>query len=162
MTIIGIDPGLSGGIVVLQDGEIAQAVVMPTTKRTRGREIDEQELRRLIVRESGALPRIYLERIHAAPVQGRKQGVASMFSFGAGWGLVRGILCGLCIPYHLVRPQQWQRVTMAGEPKGSEYLIVSRRWPGVDWRASERCRVPHGGIVDAALIALYGHLREGG
>ena len=82
-----------------------------------------------------------------------------MFKFGSGWGLVRGILAGRQIPYVLVRPQEWQKVMLAGYPKGSEYLVASRRWPSHDFRASERCRKPHDGMVDAALIAAYGFSR---
>jgi hypothetical protein len=83
------------------------------------------------------------------------QGVVSMFTFGTGWGQVRGICTGLGIPYQLVRPQEWQREMLAGQPKGSEYLVASRLWPLTDWRSSARAVKPHSGLVDAALIAEY-------
>ena len=59
-----------------------------------------------------------------------------------------------------VRPQEWQRVMLAGQPAGSEYLVAARLWPQAEWRVSERSRKPHGGLVDAALIAEYGRRRS--
>ncbi len=88
-------------------------------------------------------------------------GVVSMFTFGACWGLVRGICTGLGLSYELARPQEWQRALLAGQAEGSEYLVASRLWPQAEWRQSERSQKPHEGLVDAALIAEYGRRRAG-
>lgn len=156
MTIIGIDPGLSGGLAAL-DGETIDLLIMPVVAVGLKREIDEQTLVDWLAsyKVRGDV-QVIIEAVHAMP----KQGVTSMFTFGTGWGLVRGICAGLGIPYRLVRPQEWQRVVMPGMARGSEYCVASRLWPLAEFRASGRCRKPHEGLVDAALIAEYGRIRR--
>lgn len=100
----------------------------------------------------------YVEHVGSMP----GQGVTSMFNFGMGWGLVRGILAGLGIPYELVRPQAWKKVMLAGMPKDSEYHVASRLWPTVNWKPTARHKNFHDGWVDAALISEFGRRRYGG
>jgi crossover junction endodeoxyribonuclease RuvC len=123
---------------------------MPVAETAKGREIDENRIVDLLAEFRPE--RVYVEKVHAMP----KQGVCSMFTFGTGWGIIRGILAGRRIPYILVTPQQWQKVVLAGQTRGSEYLVASRLWPTHDFRASPRCKVAHSGMVDAALLAEYG------
>jgi len=149
VTILGIDPGLSGGLAWENLGFL-KLRTMPTVKVGKGNQIDEQAL--IVMLKEDRPDHAWIELVHAMP----KQGVCSMFTFGCGWGLVRGILAGMGIPYSLVSPQGWQKVMLAGQPRGSEYLVASRIWPGQDFRASERCKVQHEGLVDAALICEYG------
>ena len=149
MVFVGIDPGFDGGLAAIGP-EGLELSVMPVSKVGKRKEIDEQEIVSWLAGHRHA--HVFIERVAARP----GQGVVSMFSFGTGWGLVRGICAGMGVPYELVRPQEWQKVMLAGQPKGSEYLVASRLWPNTDWRASERARTPHGGMVDAALIAEFG------
>ena len=153
--VIGVDPGLDGGLAALSS-EGLQLCVMPVVAVGKRRQLDEQTIVRWL---SGFAPgecRVFIEAVGARP----KQGVAAMFSFGTGWGLLRGICAGLGFPYELVRPQEWQGEVLKGQPPGSEYLVASRLWPHAEWRASERCQKPHDGLVDAALIAKYGMWRS--
>lgn len=152
MRIIGIDPGLEGGIAIISEDGL-DVMPMPVNINQKGREIDERGLADLFmsVRVAGQ-PHAFLEKIHSMP----KQGVRSTFNFGLGWGQVRGILAGLGIPYQLVRPQEWQKEMMIGYAPGSENQIVSQLWPTVDFKKSIRCKNLHSGMVDAALIAEYG------
>ena len=159
MKIIGIDPGLDGGIAVMDERGLRYAEVLPTTKLAKKREVNLAALRDLLSIDLDDLNpfardgvHVFLEHVHAMP----KQGVTSMFTFGRGFGQIEGILAGLRIPYTLVSPQTWKKVVMAGEPKGSEILVAERLWPEQDWRASERCKKQHMGMIDAALIAEYG------
>jgi crossover junction endodeoxyribonuclease RuvC len=160
MTVIGIDPGLNGGIAIMHSGELPILHKMPTADG-----IDEHAVRTifedaLITARNRAMtmPPImaFVEKVNAMP----KQGVTSMFNFGAGWGLVRGILCGLCIPYRLVTPQQWQRALLAGmnrdNTKAAAYQYVSRLYPTIDYRISLKGRKAHDGKVDALCIAIWG------
>jgi crossover junction endodeoxyribonuclease RuvC len=157
MLYIGIDPGLQGGLACLGAGFplIPMPVCAggkPTIDEAALRAWLEERLLGSLADHSGEIRiRAAVEQVGARP----GQGVCSMFTFGAGWGLVRGILCGLGIPYILVRPQEWQRVVLAGQPAGSEYAVASRLWPGQTWTATERSRKPHSGMVDAALIAEW-------
>ncbi len=156
MVSIGIDPGLDGGLAAITpDGLILQA--MPAVAVGARRQLDEQAIVEWLLPFAGRQPRVFIEAVGARP----RQGVVAMFSFGAGWGLVRGICAGMSIRYELVRPQEWQGAMLAGQPKGSEYLVASRLWPSAEWRSSDKARKPHSGLVDAALIAEYGRRRAG-
>jgi len=154
-TCIGVDPGLDGGWAALTS-EGLELRVMPVVAVGKRRQLDEQVIVQWLARFPAASTRVFVEAVGARP----KQGVVAMFSFGTGWGLLRGICAGLGLPYELVRPQEWQGEVLKGQPPGSEYLVASRLWPHAEWRASERCQKPHDGLVDAALIALYGARRS--
>jgi crossover junction endodeoxyribonuclease RuvC len=159
MMIIGIDPGLDGGIAWLAEDGTLTVHIMPTLPVGTKRALDEVGLAAVLAKTFDASTRhAWVELVGPMP----KQGLVSTFSFGTGWGLVRGILVGLGIPYTLVRPQEWQRNVLAGLPQGSEAAVARRRWPQTEWRATERCRLPHSGMVDAALIALHGQRKEMG
>jgi crossover junction endodeoxyribonuclease RuvC len=153
--VIGIDPGLDGGLALLQPEGLTMSV-MPVVAGGTKRYLDEQALVQWL--SGWPTARVWIEAVGARP----GQGVVSLFSFGTGWGLVRGICAGLGLPYQLVRPQEWQGEVLKGMPKGSEYLVASRLWPQAEWRATPRCTKPHSGLVDAALIAEYGQRKIGG
>lgn len=155
INIIGIDPGLSGGLSALTpDGLVLQ--VMPVVSAGTRRQLDEQQIVQWLSTFAVKPTRVFIEAVHAMP----KQGVTSMFTFGTGWGLVRGICAGLGLSYELIRPQEWQRELLSGQAKGAEYLVASRLWPLADWRSSERAKNPHDGLVDAALIAEFGRRKS--
>lgn len=155
ITIIGIDPGLSGGIAWIQGGQLLSAVRIPTVQAGKKTLLDESEIRALLKDWVGE-SYVYIEQVSAMP----KQGVASMFTFGTGWGFLRGVVVGLGIGYSMVRPQAWQKEILAGvagkDSKGAAYLYASRRWPSFKWLATDRSKKPHDGMIDAACIAAYG------
>lgn len=170
MMTVGIDPGLDGGIVAVEDDAVRSRHVMPTITVSRAngktrREYDEMAL----VRIFSAYPAAHfvLERQQAMP----GQGVASMFQIGLGYGTLRGVLAGLLKSYMVVTPQEWQKVMLAGlgapaggkqggkASRGHAAVMCGRRWPSEDWRATERSRIPHDGLCDAALIATYGAMK---
>jgi crossover junction endodeoxyribonuclease RuvC len=154
--VLGCDPGISGGLAAIKSNGLELAI-MPVIRVGSKCQIDEVALVAWMRSQAHLHPHVMIEAVHAMP----GQGVVSMFSFGTSWGILRGICIGVGLSYELVRPQEWQKVMLAGQPKHSEYLVASRLWPHVDWRATERCRVPHSGLVDAALIAEYGRRKAG-
>ena len=153
--ICGIDNGLDGGVVVMDSvGLIKAKFVMPTfVIKASKRDFDLQGLRAFLV--GFQLEHAFLERAQAMP----GQGVSSMFKTGEGFGVNRGLLAGLQIPFTVVSPQTWQKVMFMGLPKegkSTSRVVCSRIWPKDDFKASERCHVAHDGLCDAALIAEYG------
>ena len=160
---LGIDPGLRGALALVSDscGALQWASTMPIMAVGKKHEIDERTLHERIcfARDTAGGGLVaHVEKVGAMP----KQGVTSMFSFGAGWGLVRGILCGLSIPYDLITPQQWQKTMLAGMPRGSELNVARRLWPTFSF-VMPGGRKDHEGAVDAALIAEAGRrLWKGG
>tara|TARA_Y100000310_G_C20579790_1_gene762382 strand:+ start:706 stop:1200 length:495 start_codon:yes stop_codon:yes gene_type:complete len=163
MIFIGIDPGLDGGLAAIYPNGNIYVTVMPTERVGKKRQLDGCEIREWIhnndVFECRSEPqKITIEKVHAMP----GQGVTSMFNFGVGFGILRGICSGLGLSYDLVTPQAWQKVMLEGRGKGAKYEVAHELWPDVDFRATERCRKPHTGMVDAALIAEASRRMRGG
>lgn len=152
--IVGIDPGCTGAIVALSGGsEILFKTLMP--KAGAGL-IDVPGL--------AAVFRTQLKECHVVLEQAQsfpKQGVASSFNYGRGFGSIEGVLGSLGIPYTLVRPHVWTRELHQGlpkeqAPKEKSLIVVKRLFPSEDLRASTRCKNFHEGYVDAVLIAEWG------
>jgi crossover junction endodeoxyribonuclease RuvC len=153
--VVGIDPGLTGGIAITVecDGCVVCALrVMPRTKAG----VDAGALAALLVCDNPQAAHVYLESAAARP----GQGVSSMFSFGRALGVVEGVVAALGYPCTLVAPRRWQNVMLAGcpgeTPKERALVAAARLFPSASFLESPRCRKPHGGLVDARLIAEYG------
>lgn len=91
----------------------------------------------------------YIEKVHSMP----KQGVASSFTFGRGFGVLIGALAALRIRYEFVTPQTWQKAMgcMSKGDKNVTKAAAQRLFPQV--------KVTHA-IADALLIAEYGRRTE--
>jgi len=155
--IIGIDPGKKGGIAVYQDNKW-EVHMMPLS----GKDINEKALDEIFFDIYGRMSgndqktaMAYLEKVHAMP----GQGVTSMFTFGMGYGILRGILTANWIPYQLVTPQAWKKVVLAGlsKEKTESCNYVLRKYPEIELMPGRK-RVPDLGIADAVCIAEYGIL----
>lgn len=104
MIYIGIDPGKTGGISVLLPEEFVEPRVrifpMPPTEK------GISEIFKDIVDPGNSSPtkiQALIEQVHAFP----GQGVTSMFTFGQGYGFLRGCLVSFGIPFIEVTPQKW-------------------------------------------------------
>lgn len=147
MTILGIDPGVSGAVMLLAAGRVQLVGDMPTVD-VRGRKwIDPAGVVR-IVRAAGQIDMAVVEH-----VQGVQQaGATSAFSFGRGFGLLEGVLAGLGVPVTLVRPQVWTKALGVSRDKGSHRLAAGRLWPAA---AHLFERVKDDGRADAALLCHW-------
>lgn len=147
MTILGIDPGVSGAVMLLTAGRVRLVGDMPTVD-VRGRKwIDPAGVVR-IVRAAGQIDMAVVEH-----VQGVQQaGATSAFSFGRGFGLLEGVLAGLGVPVTLVRPQVWTKALGVSRDKGSHRLAAGRLWPAA---AHLFERVKDDGRADAALLCHW-------
>jgi hypothetical protein len=141
MTIIGIDPGVNGGIAWITDGKPC-VEKMPDTL---------QDLWELIVSISmnaevgGTGIHAYIEQVSSSP----QMGVKSAFTFGNGFGHLEMALTAAGIPFERVRPQVWQKA-MGCMTRGDKN--VSKR------KAQElfpQIKCTHA-VSDALLIASYG------
>jgi crossover junction endodeoxyribonuclease RuvC len=153
MKYVGCDPGLHGGCAVIDDvSRTAAAIPMPVS----GGEVDSAALADWI-RSLGGDCVAAVERVSSMP----KQGVASTFKFGTGWGMVRGVLATLRVSTLLVTPQAWKKVVLAGTQKDKDAAIswCRQAYPSVNL-VLERCRVPHDGLADALAIAEFLRLRN--
>lgn len=113
--IFGIDPGVSGAIVLLADsGSLVWAKRTPLVAG----EYDLQAMRECLL-DAVALPfpsRAALEQVRAATIHGRQQGGSSMFTFGKGYGIWIGLIAALKLPRVDVPPQRWAKL-LDGMPR---------------------------------------------
>lgn len=156
MAILGIDPGLEGGLALVNQGGSAVYEPMPTLAAKKGDILDLPSLTRWLKAHKSSIEIAYLEMVASRP----GQSAPSVFKFGRGYGAIEGILTALEIPYQLVPPKQWCKLMHAGieaaDPKQKSLIAVSRLFPGIDLRATPRSKKPHDGMVDALLIASFG------
>ncbi|WP_202922329.1 hypothetical protein [Pseudoxanthomonas koreensis] len=150
---IGIDPGLSGAIALLRNGEYAEVWDMPTMGRGTGskQQINSAEVAR-ILRECPPCP-AFIELVGAMP----GQGVSSMFNFGKAAGAVMGALAALKFPVTEVTPQRWKRAfDLIGKEKDMARTVAQQLMPLAPLSRKKDC-----GRADALLIGLCGY-RQGG
>lgn len=135
MQVIGVDPGQSGGIALL-DRDGLFAAKMPAT---------EADLKLWFEGNTKAPRFVFIEQVGAMP----KQGVSSTFKFGQSFGFLRGLIVGLGIPHEFVRPQVWQKALgcLTKGDKNVSKSAAQRLWPNE--------RFTHA-TADASLIAEYG------
>lgn len=160
MIIMGVDPGLNGGVAFLNDnGRLLHYQRMPIKpvmhdgKKTAKRIIDIAQVAAMVAKMEPT--QVYVEQVHAMP----QQGITSTFTFGMGYGMILGLVYALdaIMETRLVTPQRWQGFLYGKgyrqdlEPKGRALAKFSELWPSL---VEEN--VTHDGIVDAILIAEYG------
>ncbi len=150
---IGIDPGVSGALVLLDGGALSPVewMRMPTITVGRAKRVDGAEIARWIHR-SLMSPDVhaYLELVGAMP----GQGVTSMFAFGHAAGSVCGVLAALQIPATYVTPQAWKRrAGLIGKDKDAARSRAIQLWPA--WDALGK-KGEGQALADAALIARFG------
>lgn len=168
MLVVGIDPGLDGGLTALLAQRptpyVRASEPMPTIGGAKGKRlIDAAGVKRFLAAWSPDL--VIIERVGART----GQGVTSMFNFGYGAGLIEGIVFAMGFRVEFVLPQEWQKEVYRGLPRDNpkpSVIFCQRTYPAFDWRGTERSRTPHDGKTDSCCIAYYGvtkHLgTEGG
>ena len=155
MSILGIDPGLDGALVVVRNG---RAVAQCCTRDLCPDGYVAERMDALISEWCGLhlIDVAVLERVSARP----GEGVSSSFKFGFGYGLWRGILAGRVQTVIEPTPQAWQKVVLRDIPGEGKARAVARaaQLAGLDLTPGRR-RKPHDGIADAACLAIYGGSR---
>jgi len=150
--ILGIDPGLDGGLAILSGSHIELLETIPTEKKTGfiKRQVDAQKLSNILRVYPDVI--CYLEKVASRP----GQGVGSVFSFGDTYGAIRGVLGALNIPTYYVSPQKWKKALEVSSKEDS--LKASKDlFPSVQFKKKDH------NIAEALLIAYYGQKeRENG
>ena len=126
ITIVGIDPGITGGISVLRLNDLNQDThsfiechPMPTYKvhtgKIKRKTNKEKVLTRINARALAETlsvlnnPVVILEDVHSLPLTSS----AAKFSFGHGLGTIEGVLGSLGLSYNMVTPENWQSAVWA-------------------------------------------------
>jgi len=160
---LGIDPGLSGGSVVISGDKIRCKIVMPTISTTSKKGKTKKEIdRNGVLSFLSRLPRdTYAVIEEQIPV--RNQHIQASHTTAKNYGILLMALTATHTHYREVPSSIWQAhfgITPNTGKKGmttkDQALVIAHRlYPDVDFRRSRRARVAHDGIVDAALIANY-------
>ena len=153
MRIIGIDPGLSGGIAILDNSKVVELFdmpVMPDGKKNK-RQLNSALLVKLIKDNIKNLEDtvMVVEQVNAMP----GQGVTSMFNFGQTFGAIKGICAALGLPIFLVRPAKWKKhFELINSSKDSSRTKAIEMYPSISEQLSKKKDVNKS---DAILIARY-------
>ena len=153
MRIIGIDPGLSGGIAILDDKKVIELFdmpVMPDGKKNK-RQLNSALLVKLIKDNIKNLEDtvMVVEQVNAMP----GQGVTSMFNFGQTFGAIKGICAAIGLPIFFVRPAKWKKYfELINSSKDSSRTKAIEMYPSISEQLSKKKDVNKS---DAILIARY-------
>ena len=153
MIIFGIDPGVSGGISILEDKKVIKVFDMPTMidgkknkKQVNGAQVTNIIKERLDGEKEIA---VVVEHVNAMP----GQGVTSMFNFGQSFGIIKGICSALSLPIHFVRPTKWKKhFNLIKTNKDASRTKVIQVYPEISSKLSRKKDVNK---ADAILIARY-------
>lgn len=159
MVIGGVDPGNNGGLALYgPDG-----LIKTWSFKTVGKDPDIDDIQKIfwsVKNEHGPVDKFYIEKVHGRP----GFNVQSQFGLGRHFGICEAMVAVSGFPYQMVTPANWQKVAFSGidksmKAKDRARVSAMRLFPSHDF-VSEGKRVPHDGMIDAALIALYGYRNE--
>jgi crossover junction endodeoxyribonuclease RuvC len=153
MRIFGIDPGLSGGIAILDDNKVREMLDMPVMSdgKKNKRQLNSALLAQLIKENIKNIEdtTIVVEQVNAMP----GQGVTSMFNFGQTFGAIKGICAALELPIFFVRPAKWKKhFELINSSKDASRTKVIEMYPSIADKLSKKKDVNKS---DAVLIARY-------
>jgi hypothetical protein len=85
---------------------------------------------------------------------------STAYSVASSFHSLRGFFETKMLPFYRITPQSWQKKILGkvptGETKPYALAKAGELWPDEKFLATPRCKTPHPGLVDAALIAAYG------
>lgn len=150
MRVIGIDPGLTGAIVVIDDNEF-RCIDMPVVEK----EIDYDGICGVFLQYQGT--QTFLER--AIPFA---MGAKSAFNYGRGFAALELAIRAMRMPVTYIEPAKWTKVMHAGidsglKPKFKSLIAIERQFPNImEFIPKSSTGKLHDGVIDAILIAEYG------
>lgn len=159
MHFIGIDPGLTGGLVVLKPDDTLDLYEIPQLVKG----VVDYEALANIFKEIAKKPHfVLMEDVHAIPGAGAMQS----FNFGQIVGAKRAFLQAFGLKHIMVTPKTWQKTAWEGVPivkkangkndtKAMSFIAATRLFPNQKFLKSKD------GLIDGALIAFHGKTTYG-
>ena len=153
MIIVGIDPGLSGAIAILENNKVVKLFDMPVMAegKKNKKQLNSAQLVNIIKDNIGSAEHIavVVEQVNAMP----GQGVTSMFNFGQTFGAIKGVCAALKLPIFFVRPSKWKKYfELINSSKDSSRTKVIEMYPSLSNQLSKKKDVNKS---DAILIARF-------
>ena len=154
MRIIGVDPGLSGAIAILDEKKVVSIYDMPVMSegKKNKRQLNSAQLVNIIkdhkYNDNDEIT-VVVEQVNAMP----GQGVTSMFNFGQSFGAIKGVCAALNLPIFFVRPSKWKKhFELINASKDSSRTKVIEMYPSLSNQLTRKKDVNKS---DAILIARY-------
>jgi crossover junction endodeoxyribonuclease RuvC len=149
MRILGVDPGIRGGVALLEGPMLVWAIDIPVSGEKAKQRVNVAALRYRLMKE-GRIDHAYIERAQAMP----KQGSSSGFLYGRAVGALEAIILSCGIRLTIIEPTKWKKYfKLAGGDKESARQKALMIFPTAHEFIS--LKKDHG-KAEAALIALYG------
>tara|TARA_Y100001958_G_scaffold152188_1_gene138063 strand:- start:471 stop:962 length:492 start_codon:yes stop_codon:yes gene_type:complete len=153
MKIIGIDPGLSGAIAILENNKVLNLFDMPVMSegKKNKKQLNSSHLVNIIKENINQNEEIavVVEQVNAMP----GQGVTSMFNFGQTFGAIKGLCAALELPIYYVRPSKWKKhFELINSSKDASRTKVIEMYPKLSNQLTKKKDVNKS---DAILIARF-------
>ena len=153
MKIIGVDPGLSGAIVILENNKVLKLFEMPVMAegKKNKRQLNSARLVNNFRENSSNNEEVavVVEQVNAMP----GQGVTSMFNFGQSFGAIKGVCAALNLPIFFVRPSKWKKhFELINSSKDSSRTKAIEMYPSL---ADQLAKKKDVNKSDAILIARF-------
>jgi crossover junction endodeoxyribonuclease RuvC len=155
MIVLGVDPGVRGGLSVIEINGgaplLVDAIDIPVAGVGAKERVDVQAIRDFI--EQYRPQHAFIERAQAMP----KQGASSGFKYGRSVGAIEAAITLCAIPLTIVEPTMWKKFhQLHGGDKEAGRQRAIQLFPAAH---SLLARKMDHGRGDAALIALAGASR---
>jgi hypothetical protein len=157
---IGIDPGAKGFVSVIDEtGKFVEAFPLCPDIKVVDETVVSLQLQKLWQYEDNC--HVIIEDVHS--IHGSS--AASNFSFGCIFGMIRGIIVTLGMPYTKVAPKTWQKIMHQGvskmdDKKKMSFVAVHRIFPTVELKRTKRCTTEDDNFADSLLMAEYGRRKN--
>jgi crossover junction endodeoxyribonuclease RuvC len=155
MKILGVDPGIHGGLAIVEMVEtgprLLDAIDVPVSGSGAKERVDAIALQEWLLQHGPHMA--FIERAQAMP----KQGASSGFKYGRSVGSIEAVIAANTIPMELIEPSVWKRaLRLPGKDKEAARQLALQRFPGKHHLFARR---KDHGRAEAALICLVGLLR---
>ena len=153
MKIVGIDPGLSGAIAIMENNKVLSIFDMPIMAegKKNKKQLNSAQLVK-IIKENIKMEdevAVVVEQVNAMP----GQGVTSMFNFGQTFGAIKGMCAALNLPIFFVRPSKWKKhFELINSSKDSSRTKAIEMYPKLSNQLAKKKDVNKS---DAILIARF-------
>jgi len=162
---IGVDIGKDGGIAVIDETGVITTYRMPKIKT----ELDYHALGNMFEGFANKHPEMHISFEKLGVIFGSSKQTA--FSMGEQLGTIQMLAICSSTPYTKVPAKEWQKEMFQGveeitrpgknpgktvrDTKAMALVAIKRLCPNLKLTYGDRATVPHDGLIDSVLIAMY-------
>jgi len=189
MIIVGIDPGLKGGIAIINSESPNTPTVYPmpikqeetkTKKKvkalTKKEKLAKKQGKTIYKTKNIIDSKAFFDILYEVIMTTRDidlvliekpfyLGIESRTSTATtaeNYGRLRGIMESCKLDVKTVRPQEWKNYFDLSADKGEAIAKAKELFPVTNLKASSRSRIESDGMAEALLIAEYGRIKNAG